>query len=825
MSTFTDDFDRASLGGDYVSDGLYTLPPITTNSIRPVSNNVDYGALLNLAFDDDQSLQFDVNFGSTSNYYAAWLDLRRTGLDFYELFLESDGGTRTAYLIYIVDADYDNGVTLLDSYSFASGAHTWKIAVTGTGLSVLFDGGEVMSATDSNLTGGEVTFGVFRSGGSSGNLILDNLVATGVAASATAPAAVDDLAATPGNGQVSLSWSAPDDGGSAITDYEYRVDGGTWTSTGSSSPGHTVTGLTNGVEYDFEVRAVNSVGSAAASNLVSSTPTTTPGTPTSLQVIAGDGKCGLHWVAPASDGGSAITGYKVERNVDSGGWTNASADTGTARPWFFDTGVSNSDSVEYRVSAITAVGTGSATAASSAVVPAEKLFPVGATSRYLQDQNGDPFLMVGDTVWSIFAQGTPAQMVTYLNDRASKNVNAILVSLVEHYYADNAPGNNIEDEYPWTGTAFQSTLNETYWEIVDFGIEWAECAGITVIACPAYLGYPSTEEGWDTEVVAATNTQMATYGGYLDSRYSARSNVVWLHGHDRIPSSTEKARMENLDGALPSGHLRTLGGSRVTTSGAASGIQDWGSTSISPDFDTIYTNDTDAITYCRTDGWAGSVPFIFLEGGYEGDGITDVNLRSQFWGAWAIGATGAVFGSQNIWTFGWTTAPDPLTHLDDDGALWLEEFATLGPTTDWAPTLADTGSTFLTSGRNAGTSSEAGVRFDGDSGLIYYPTSRSLTLDLTEFATNWDSVDITRYDPTSGASTSITSDESTANTGYVVGTQGNNAAGNPDWLIVVTGNTEAAAGPTMPLGDVVVDAVHLGDVAVDAIYLGDNQVF
>ena len=62
-----------------------------------------------------------------------------------------------------------------------------------------------------------------------------------------------------GNGEVVLTWEAPeDDGGSAITDYEYRIDGkGDWISTDSTDTTHTVTGLDNGTEYTFEVRAVN----------------------------------------------------------------------------------------------------------------------------------------------------------------------------------------------------------------------------------------------------------------------------------------------------------------------------------------------------------------------------------------------------------------------------------------------------------------------------------------------------------------------------------------------------------------------------------------
>ena len=62
-----------------------------------------------------------------------------------------------------------------------------------------------------------------------------------------------------------LTWDAPEnDGGSEIRDYEYRIDGkGRWISIGSTDTTHTVTGLTNGTVYVFQVRAVNRNGRRA----------------------------------------------------------------------------------------------------------------------------------------------------------------------------------------------------------------------------------------------------------------------------------------------------------------------------------------------------------------------------------------------------------------------------------------------------------------------------------------------------------------------------------------------------------------------------------
>ena len=90
----------------------------------------------------------------------------------------------------------------------------------------------------------------------------------------TVPSAPRNLLAEGGDGQVKLTWEAPeDDGGSEITDYQYRINGrNPWTSIGSTQTTHTVTGLVNGTAYVFEVRAVNRIGRGRASNRAEATP-------------------------------------------------------------------------------------------------------------------------------------------------------------------------------------------------------------------------------------------------------------------------------------------------------------------------------------------------------------------------------------------------------------------------------------------------------------------------------------------------------------------------------------------------------------------------
>jgi hypothetical protein len=90
---------------------------------------------------------------------------------------------------------------------------------------------------------------------------------------ASAPSTPTTLSATSGNGSASVSFNAPtDNGGRAITKYQYKVGSGAWTdAVGTTSP-ITITGLTNFVSASIKLRAVNSVGNGAASVAVVVTP-------------------------------------------------------------------------------------------------------------------------------------------------------------------------------------------------------------------------------------------------------------------------------------------------------------------------------------------------------------------------------------------------------------------------------------------------------------------------------------------------------------------------------------------------------------------------
>jgi lamin tail-like protein/fibronectin type III domain protein len=142
----------------------------------------------------------------------------------------------------------------------------------------------------------------------------------------TAPTAPTIGTATAANASATVRWTAPaNDGGSAITGYSVRVLNSAETQVGAlrtaaaGATSLTVTGLTNGTAYHFQVAATNTAGTSpfsASSNTVTPTAAATvPGPPvigTPLQGAAGDPLTATgRWTPPANTGGSAITGYQV----------------------------------------------------------------------------------------------------------------------------------------------------------------------------------------------------------------------------------------------------------------------------------------------------------------------------------------------------------------------------------------------------------------------------------------------------------------------------------------------------------------------------------
>ncbi|GBL42202.1 titin [Nitrosarchaeum sp.] len=191
--------------------------------------------------------------------------------------------------------------------------------------------------------------------------------------------------------QINLSWTAPYNGGSTITGYkierESPVGGGFSTivaNTGSTSTTYSSVGLADNAQYNYRVSAINAIGTGTASAPANATTPiiqTIPSQVTGFTATAiSTSQINLSWTAPYN-GGSTITGYKIERESPVGGvFSTIVANTGSTSTTYSSVGLADNAQYNYRVSAINAIGTGTASNESASstftLIPSDTTSPI-----------------------------------------------------------------------------------------------------------------------------------------------------------------------------------------------------------------------------------------------------------------------------------------------------------------------------------------------------------------------------------------------------------------------------------------------------------------
>jgi uncharacterized protein YidB (DUF937 family) len=187
--------------------------------------------------------------------------------------------------------------------------------------------------------------------------------------------------------QIDLSWNPPSsNAGPPVTGYkiQFSVDSGSYSdliaNSGSTLTSYSHTGVSSSHTYSYKVFAINSVGTSNSSNTISAVPTqvnSAPLPPTSLSTTAtSTTSISLSWNSPASNGGSIISGYKIEAKIGSGAYTILVANTASSSTHYLNSGLIEGTTYTYRVSAINSIGTSSPSNEASAT-PTKTFVPTG----------------------------------------------------------------------------------------------------------------------------------------------------------------------------------------------------------------------------------------------------------------------------------------------------------------------------------------------------------------------------------------------------------------------------------------------------------------
>jgi gliding motility-associated-like protein len=272
--TLTENFNSFTDGG-VPSTGTYTIGAFTKTGTANYITNIYYGAPL-----------------PNSSTLSTYLGVMSGGVVNVTLTDPSK------YLgFWWAGGDNDNQVTIFgtcggNEIQLAQFSGSTVTTLLSSGTVTAIDGNNYSSSSYQNsfnssssayinlqLDNPNITFTrlEFKQNVGGGGFEIDNIT-TGIgygSASATIPSAPTITSITNSAGTATINFTVPtSNGGSAITNYEYTTDGGTtWTAFSpvtTSSP-VTVSGLTNGTTYPFQLRAVNAIGSGAPSNTISTT--------------------------------------------------------------------------------------------------------------------------------------------------------------------------------------------------------------------------------------------------------------------------------------------------------------------------------------------------------------------------------------------------------------------------------------------------------------------------------------------------------------------------------------------------------------------------
>ena len=403
--------------------------------------------------------------------------------------------------------------------------------------------------------------------------------------------------------------------------------------------------------------------------------------------------------------------------------------------------------------------------------------------RFLVDQTGAPFLMVGDSPQALIGDLSPAEAEFFFANRRAAGFNAAWVNLLcADYTGCNANATTYDGIAPLRTPGDLSTPNEAYFARADTDIRLAAKYGIVLLLDPIETG------SWLKILRANGPAKSRAFGQYLGARYRGFPNIIWMSGNDfqswrdAADDAVVLAVAQGIKDADPD-HLQT-----IELDYYVSASQDDARWAPLLGLDAAYTY---APTYAEVlkEYDRGRVPVFMVEANYEfeHDYSGPKTLRRQEYWAMLSGATGQLYGNKYTWQFiaGWRE------HLDTVGSQQLGYLTRLFAGRSW-PTLAPDERHILVTGGYGTLSASGNVNDndyataagtpDGSLVVAYLPTARSITVNMSALAgpaVAW------WYDPTRGTYLAVAGSPLDNRGARTFTPPGRNGDGDDDWVLVL----------------------------------------
>ena len=359
--------------------------------------------------------------------------------------------------------------------------------------------------------------------------------------------------------------------------------------------------------------------------------------------------------------------------------------------------------------------------------------------KYLEQQNGEPFLLVADAGWEFMTQLTEEEAVAYLDDRKTKGFNAVEIRVIGRKFQTNAP-NDFYNEPPFTnGLKDWSVRNEAYWTRIDFLQKAMRDRGMVAIMFPAYLGAACGDEGWCQEMLAQTDAAMMDYGTWIGNRYRNYGNIIWMTGGDTVATGHAASRNKSVVAGIRSVNPEALF-SVEPIRGTIGGIDSYHDL---VDINAVYAGDPATLTQMA---YRSARPFMYQEGIYENEhGSTLVDIEAQalitYLGGGLVGHT---FGSCPLWSFGTArsfcdTANPPFdswrNNLNSPGSIAVGKIGQLMRSRRWWKMVPDYANTIITSAKKSGMRYLAAAREEtGETVMAWSPDGSRIAVKMEQIS-------------------------------------------------------------------------------------------
>ena len=366
-----------------------------------------------------------------------------------------------------------------------------------------------------------------------------------------------------------------------------------------------------------------------------------------------------------------------------------------------------------------------------------------------------------------------------------------------------------------------ATPNPAYFQRVDDMLRIAADHGMVVLLDPIET------ISWLVILRKNGKSKAFEYGQYLGNRYKDFPSIIWMHGNDF--QSWRNADDDDLVQAVARG-IRNMDANHIHTvelNYVTSGSLEDKSWAPLIELNAAYTYFPTYAQVLTEYNRQNFKPVFMVEANYEfenvgpdTDGGSTENLRRQEYWAMLSGAAGQLYGSAHTWKLqkGWEA------NLDTSGVIQLSYVKNFFVSRKWYDLVPDQTHTVVTAGYDrfscivgefvdyaskdqdsliskafrviqkysgigsitSNTCATAARTFDGSLVMVYMPTIRTITLDMSKLTgtttARW-------YDPTSGEYADVKGSPFANEGSRQFMPSGANKSGEGDWVLVLEART------------------------------------